>query len=184
MLQEVYENAKLVPYMSCPLCGRNRSLFVNKRTAVVPKKLGVYDPTVRSHNLDTSLGVPMVRWDHFTPTVDELFEVRVAMPRIRLDDVPSNLRQYCAPTLLNKKGEKYWAGGWQYLAGMTIEEINHLLVAGSRAADIRACWNEWFYGLDQKLLQKAIRSQIIALQKQISILNKAFEALAENVKIK
>lgn len=180
MRDKVYDNAKLVPYMNCPLCGRNRPLYVKARTAVKPKKLGVYDPSVRTHALDTSLGIPMVRWDHYTPSIDELFEVRVAMPRIRLEDVPTNLRQYCAPALMNKKGEKYWAGGWRYLAGMTLEEINHLLTAGKRAEDIRICWNEWFHGLDQKQLQKAIKAQVVALSKQIKILNQAFESL--NVK--
>lgn len=115
----------------------------------------------------------MVRWDHFSPDVDELLELRVAMPRIQLNDVPEALRQYLTKVKINQRGGQYWAGGWQYFAGMTIDEIERFMTSGTRSAEIKKCVDDWFYDIEPGRLARALRIQMEAMRKQIDLLAKS-----------
>lgn len=178
MLEEVYENARTVPYMNCPLCGRNRPLFIKSefRTQQKPRVFGKYQPGVRAYQLGPQ---SMVRWDHFSPDIDELLELRVAMPRIQLDDVPKALRQYLTKVKVNQRGGQYWAGGWQYFAGMTIDEIERFTTSGTRSSEIKKCVNQWFHDIEPGQLARALRTQMEAIQKQIDLLAKSFGEAAK-----
>ena len=183
MLERVYENARIIPFLNCPLCGRSRPMFVKQRdkhhpqrrdVPVVPKVPGVHQPGVRRVALDDTLAQKMVRWNHFDPKKDELFVARVQMPRIKLEDIhdPEILRRISGST----KGRSYWCGGFQYFSGMTLSQISELL-EGPESEHFQACASEWFSELDQEQVTAAMGVQMAAIADQLNRLQPAFEKL-------
>ena len=183
MLERVYENARVIPYMNCPMCGRARPMFIKppdelhpqRRDVPVVRKIpGVHQAGVRTVELDDRLPVKMVRWDHFDPKKDELFVARVQMPRIKLEDIKDKeiLRRLASTT----KDRTYWAGGFQYYSGMTLFQIEELL-HGPESKYFQACAVEWFDDLSKSQVAKAMQIQIGSIKEQLDRLRPAFEKL-------